>query len=99
MGRTVPTFRQALNAEVASWAGFRRGLSPADQAAFDEAMDLARHRADAGSLAARPVVLDTVLVSIVTGLLARIRALEARVGQLERDANNANNTGGGALGP
>ena len=93
MGRTVPSYRQSLNREVASWSDFRRGLSPGDQAIFDELMDMARHTADAGSLAARPVVLDSVFMSILVELLGRVRDLEATVRRMRRDQE----LGGGAL--
>ncbi|MBN2154303.1 MAG: hypothetical protein JW839_22805 [Candidatus Lokiarchaeota archaeon] len=84
MGRTVLSYRQALNREVESWGEFRRGLSPADQAIFDEVANLARQHADASSLAARPVVVENVFMSAIVGLLGKLKALEARVDELDR---------------
>lgn len=84
MGRTVLSYRQALNREVESWNEFRRGLAPGDQARFDEIANMARQHADASSLAARPVVVESVFMSAIVGLLAKIKTLEARVNELER---------------
>ncbi len=72
MGRTVLSYRQALNREVESWNEFRRGLSPDDQARFDEVANMARQHADASSLAARPVV----------DLGSKLMAQHQRCGQL-----------------
>ena len=84
MGRTVLSYRQALNREMGSWNEFRRGLSPEDQACFDEVANLARQHADASSLAARPVVVENVFMSAIVGLLGKVKTLEARVDELER---------------
>ncbi len=94
MGRTVLSYRQALNREVESWNEFRRGLSPGDQAHFDEVANLARQHADASSLAARPVVVENVFMSAIVGLVAKLKALEARVDELERRHSG----GSGAVG-
>ncbi|MFX0098910.1 MAG: hypothetical protein ACFFCS_04965 [Candidatus Hodarchaeota archaeon] len=83
MGRTVLSFRQALNQEIASWKDFRRGLDPDDRVLFDEMMDIARHHADASSLAARPLVSESVFMSILTGMMEKIKTLEK---QLEEQA-------------
>ena len=79
MGRTVTSFRQALNREIASWKDFRRGLDPDQRAIFDDMMDIARHHSDASSLAARPLVSESVFMSILTGMMEKIKALEKRL--------------------
>lgn len=83
MGRTVLSFRQALNREIESWKEFRRGLSPQDREHFDTLVAMARHHADASSLAARPVVLDAVLMSMLTGMMEKIEKLQARLKKIE----------------
>ena len=39
MGRTVPSYRQALEAEIARWDGFRKALRGKDIEAFDKMMN------------------------------------------------------------
>ncbi len=94
MGRTVLSYRQALNREVESWGEFRRGLSPDDQAIFDEVANLARQHADASSLAARPVVVENVFMSAIVGLLGKLKALEARLDELERKSSGSSGAAG-----
>jgi hypothetical protein len=94
MGRTVLSYRQALNREVESWQEFRRGLSPDDQACFDAISNLARQHADASSLAARPVVVENVFMSAIVGVLAKFKALEARVNELERLSSGSSGANG-----
>ena len=94
MGRTVLSYRQALNREMDSWNEFRRGLSPEDQACFDEVANLARQHADASSLAARPVVVEDVFMSAIVGLVAKVKALEARVNELERSSSGSSGAAG-----
>lgn len=47
MGRTVPTYRTALEALIKDWQGFRKALRKEDAEAFDRIMDKARGLASA----------------------------------------------------
>jgi len=82
-GRTVLSYRQALNREIESWNEYRRGLAPEDQACFDEIATLARLHADASSLAARPMMSENVFMSVLVALTRQVRELRARVDHLE----------------
>ncbi|HME53654.1 MAG TPA: hypothetical protein VKM55_15615 [Candidatus Lokiarchaeia archaeon] len=86
-GRTVLSYRQALNREVASWNEFRRGLSPDDQACFDDIATMARQHADASSLAARPMMSENVFMSVLVALTRHVHELEEHVKQLEKAVN------------
>jgi len=72
MGKTVPSFRMALEMEIAQWNGFRDKLSPAVQEAFDELMDMCRGHATASGNACNPVIFEPMAISI---LLAQQREL------------------------
>ena len=65
MGRTVPSFRMALEQEIALWQLFRKALRAKDRAIFDILMDKARSHSDAGMLANRPVILDSIIMAIL----------------------------------
>ncbi|MFX1294762.1 MAG: hypothetical protein ACFFD2_07910, partial [Promethearchaeota archaeon] len=65
MGRTVPSFRMALEQEIALWGQFRKALRPKDRAIFDTLIDKARGHGDAGMLASRPVILDSIFMAIL----------------------------------
>ena len=46
MGKTVPSFRMALEFEFERWKGFRKALtSEEDREAFEELMDMCRNNA------------------------------------------------------
>ena len=64
MGRTLLPFRMALEEEFSTWKLFRNTLKPEDQASFDQLIQYARHHADAGSLAARPLLSEIMFMSI-----------------------------------
>ncbi len=65
MGRTVPSYRQALEREIKRWKGFRGGLREKDAEAFDRMMNACRMFASAGSMATRSILLETMFMSIL----------------------------------
>ena len=84
MGRTVPSFRPALEHEIESWKAFKRALRPEDQKIFDKLMNFARIHADAGSLSARPMLSEILFISFAIEQGKRIESLEKRVKELEK---------------
>ncbi len=84
MGRTVPSFRPALEHEIESWKDFKRALRPEDQKIFDKLMNFARIHADAGSLSARPMLSEILFISFAIEQEKKIESLEKRVQELEK---------------
>ena len=81
MGRTVPTYRQALESIGQDLGDYRRALSKEDREVFDEMMKKARMHASASSYAA---FLDPLVGTILSILLEQektFRALEERNGE------------------
>ena len=64
MGRTLMPFRMALESELESWKEYRRGLRAEDRSYFDLLTNYSRKHADAGSLAARPLLSEVMFISI-----------------------------------
>jgi phage shock protein A len=83
MGRTVPSFRPAIDREIESWKPFARGLRPADRDIFEALADYARVHADAGSLANRALLSEVIFMSVVLEHEKTVRALRAQVAALE----------------
>jgi hypothetical protein len=55
MGKTVPSYRMALEQEIARWRSFRdASASEEKKEAFDVLMDICRANATAGSNATNP---------------------------------------------
>lgn len=77
VGKTVPTYRMAIEEEIAHWKAFRNSLpSDEEKQAFDEIMDMCRIQAMAGSNACKPILFEPMTMSILLGQQKRIRQLE-----------------------
>ncbi len=83
MGRTVPSFRPALEHEIESWKEFKRALRHEEQKIFDKLMNFARIHADAGSMSARPMLSEILFISFAVEQEKKIESLEAKVNELE----------------
>ena len=83
MGRTVPSFRPALEHEIESWKNFKRALRPEEQKIFNTLMNYARIHADAGSMSARPMLSEVLFISFAVEQEKKIEMLEERVKELE----------------
>ena len=65
MGKTVPSFRMALEFEIERWKGFRKALdSEEDREAFEELMDFCRNNAMASGAACNPIIFESMVMSI-----------------------------------
>jgi hypothetical protein len=90
MGKTVPSYRIAIEDEIARWKAFRNALpSDEEKQAFDEMMDMCRTNAMAGGNACRPILFEPMAISILLSQQKRIRQLEV----LLREAKAAKTSG------
>ena len=65
MGRTVPSYRIAVEWETNKWKIFRQRLNKKDKKRFDEMLDYSRLYNSAGSNACRPQLIHSILMSII----------------------------------
>ena len=79
MGKTVASYRMALDRELQRWSGFARALRKEDRAAFDQMMDACRNYASAGSNATRPVIFESVVMSILLHHQKTLNRLEKKI--------------------
>ena len=89
MGRTVPSYRQALEAEIQRWKGFKKGLRNKDAEAFNHMMNACRMFASAGSMATRPVLLETMLMSILLHQENTLLAIREKLDRLEEQLDQS----------
>ena len=82
-GRTVPSFRPALEHEIESWKDYKRALRPEDQKIFDKLMNFARIHADAGSLSASPMLSEILFISFAIEQEKKIGLLEKKIIKIE----------------
>jgi hypothetical protein len=91
MGRTIPSFRIALEMEKEDWKPFRNALDKSDRKKFDEIMfDIPRLYTSACSYAVQPVRLYPILMSI---LLHYFKELTECIKEVERIEAKVNESG------
>ncbi|TXT55544.1 MAG: hypothetical protein BAJALOKI1v1_2030005 [Promethearchaeota archaeon] len=83
MGRTIPSFRPALEEEIETWKDYKRALRPKERKVFDKIMNYARVHADAGSMAGRPLVSEVLFISFAIEQEKKLESLEKRIKKLE----------------
>ena len=88
MGRTIPSFRIALEMEIASWNNFKRSLGKSSRRSLEELFNEARSYCSASSNAVRPVRFQGMAMAIVFDHAKRLEniAREIEKARLEVDA-------------
>ena len=76
MGKTVESYRMALEDEIRRWDGFAKALRSEDRVAFEEMMDACRSSASAGSNATQPVIFEPMIMSILLSQQKKLSKLE-----------------------
>jgi len=75
VGRTAPTYRQALEERMKRWDAFARLLTtPEDRAAFELVRTGARRYVAQATYVGSPDLLEAILLSVLTDLAGRLRA-------------------------
>jgi len=83
MGKTVPSYRIAVEEEIGRWNRFRDSLpSDEEKQAFDELMDLVRGNVMAGGNACNPILFEPMAMSILLGQQKRIMTLQRKIDAL-----------------
>ena len=83
MGRTVPTFTNIIDSELAGWAKYRRGLRKADQELFDEIFRAAKLHLAENFYAMRTIPFESIVMSILVEQRKLIKHLQDRLGELQ----------------
>jgi hypothetical protein len=74
VGRTAPTYRQALEERLKRWDAFARLLTtPEDRAAFELVRTGARRYVAQATYVGSPDLLEAILLSVLTDLAGRLR--------------------------
>jgi len=83
MGKTVPSYRMALEFEIERWKSFRKALqSEEEREAFDWLMDLCRSNAMASGAACNPVIFEPMVMSILLAQRKLLRELEYKLNEV-----------------
>lgn len=79
MGRTVPTFRQMLEAEIERLKKTMKAARPEDKIAIEDIITASRSISDLGGLIDDIDVLKTILFLALVKLTARVKKIEGEV--------------------
>ena len=92
MGRTIPSFRVALEIEKEEWKPFRNALDKSDRKKFDDMWDLPKWYISACSNSVQYVRLHPILMSILlydykqlTGCISEVEQIEAKVNSKKKE--------------
>lgn len=86
MGKTVESYRMALEVEIRRWNGFAKALRTEDREAFEALMDACRLFASAGSNATQPILFEPMVMSILLFQQKKLHRLEKALDAIKRPA-------------
>jgi hypothetical protein len=90
MGRTIPSFRIALDMEKADWKPFRNALDKSERKDFDDMFDIPRLYLSACSNSVQLVPLHPIIMSILFHHYKELIQLSSEVEQIEEATVNSN---------
>lgn len=83
MGKTVPSYRMAIEDEMQTWKQFRDTLaSEEEKQAFDLMMDYCRLQSMAAQNACKPILFEPMVMSILLEQQKRIKTLQRKIDAL-----------------
>ncbi len=88
MGRTVPSFRLALEMEKADWKPFRNALSKTGRKEFDDMFDIPKLYISACSNSVQLVPLQPIIISILFHHYKELTQCMSEIEQIESKVNN-----------
>jgi hypothetical protein len=84
MGKTVESYRMAIEDEISRWKGFANALRREDREAFETLMDACRSYASAGGNATQPVLFEPMTMSMLLSLQTQMQNLQRGLDDLKR---------------
>jgi|SRR5215204_3053936 len=89
MGRTLPSFRIALDMEKAEWKPFRNALDKSEIKEFDDMFDIPRLYLTACSNSVQLVPLHPIIMSILFHHYKELTECMSEIEQLESTVNGS----------
>ena len=88
MGKTVESYRIAIEDEISRWNGFAKALRKEEREAFDSLIDACRNYASAGSNATQPLPLDPMIMSMLVAQQIHLQKLQKEIDNLKQHQGN-----------
>jgi hypothetical protein len=86
MGKTVESYRMALEDEIRRWNDFAKALRTEDREAFEALMDACRLFASAGSNATQPILFEPMVMSVLLCQQKKLHRLEKALDAIRRSS-------------
>lgn len=90
MGRTIPSWRMLLEAELKRWKNFRDALRIDERATFEDLMDECRRYASAAGAASFPVKTEGMFLSILFAHHKGLKELCCKIERIHRLLEKSN---------
>lgn len=87
MGKTVETYRRALEREFQRWSGLARALRKEDRTAFNQMIAVCRSYASAGSNATRLIIFESIAMSIFLHHQKALNRIEKELDEIRKQRN------------
>jgi hypothetical protein len=84
LGRTVASYRQALEDEISRWDSFKKALRSKDADAFDRMLNACRMYASAASMSTRPVLFEAMVMSILLSHEEALTEIREKLDRVEK---------------
>lgn len=88
MGKTVESYRMALESEICRWNGFGRALRSEERQAFEALMDACRGYASAAGNATNPLLFEPMVMSILVYQQMSLQRLRKELNVLIQQPNS-----------
>jgi hypothetical protein len=85
VGKTVESYRMAIEDEIRRWNGFAKALRKEDREAFNILLDACRSYASAGSNATQPLLFEPMMMSMLVSQQIRLQRLEKALDDLKQN--------------
>jgi hypothetical protein len=85
MGRTIPSYRIALEDEISSWRGFAQALRAQDRGVFERLVDASRNYATEAGNATRPEVFEAMVMSMLLFQQKKLDKLEKELNSFKSE--------------
>ena len=85
LGKTVESYRMAVEDEIRRWSNFAKALRREDREAFDAIMDTCRSYASAASNATKPILFEPMVMSILVSQQIHIARLQKELDDLKTE--------------
>jgi hypothetical protein len=84
MGKTVESYRMALESEIIRWKGFARALRSEECIAFEKMMDACRSYASAAGNSTQPILFEPMVLSMLLHQQMSMQRMQKELNALKK---------------